>query len=68
MTLQEIEKQAKAALKKQSTIEKNFTEKKKNLLKKIAEIDKTLSKVQDNKKSIRIEARQKIVDFAKQNF
>ena len=68
MTLQEIEKAAKAALKKQSTMEKNYEIRRKNLLKKVAEIDKNLSTIGEAKKKIRIETKQKILKFAKENF
>ena len=51
LTFREIEKAANSALKNNLQSRKTLRKKKKNLLKKIAEIDKTLAKVQDNKKS-----------------
>ena len=68
MTLQEIERIGKAELKKQETLGKNLEEKKKNLLKKISEIDKNLQEIEEKKKGIRSDTRQKIVKFAKENF
>ena len=68
MTLSQIEKEAKSALKKETTKEKNLSEKKKNLLKKITEIDRTLTTIGENKKNIRTETKKKILAFAKKNF
>ena len=68
MTLQEIERIGKAELKKQETLQKNAKEKRQNLLKKVEEIDKNLQKIEAEKKKIRVETRQKIVKFARENF
>ena len=68
MTLQQIEKLARAQLKSQETLQKNTVAKRQNLLKKLQEIDEKLTKIDQEKRKIRSETKKKIVQFAKTNF
>lgn len=67
-TLSEIEKQARSELKKNETEANNLQEKRKNLLKKLEEIDQNLEKITQNRKKITRETREKIVQFARENY
>ena len=67
-SLLDIEKQARSELKKNETESNNLLEKKKNLEKKLEEINQNLEKIAHKRKEITRQTREKIVQFARENY
>ena len=68
LTLVDIEKQARSELRKNETESNNLLEKKKNLEKKLEEINQNLEKISQKRKDITKQTREKIVQFARDNY